>query len=295
MVELASAAAGLGAALAVLVLAGQRAPAVRFEVVRLLAARLLGLEAAAAARSSWPWLDGPRLLAGEATAILLGLLVGYEVSGLTALAGAGGGLCWGLVRITLEIRTRSLRRARQDAVLEAVRSLRQLLESGGVGVAGALTILAQRGPRVLRAEFERIAEATGPGLHAQAWSDARAAVGEPVFDLLSAAVLIQRPGGGELAPLFGELEASVTAVHEVEREAEALQVQARSAAALILSLPLAFLALMSALHSPYLDPYRQPAGEAFLALMLAVMGASYGWILRWLRLPSEPRLKLRLG
>lgn len=295
MVEVAAAAAGLAAAFAVLIIEGRPPPAVRFEVVRALGRRLLGLEAAAAAGSAWPWLDGPRLMSAEVVAVLLGALAGYEISGLAALAGAGGGLAWGSLRIGLEVRKRSLKRARQDAALEAVRSMRQLLETGGVSVAGALAILAQRGPALLRPEFQRVALAAGGNLQAEAWSAAREAIAEPVFDLLSVAILVQRPAGGELAPLFSDLEASVTAVYEVEREAEALQVQARSAAVLILALPLAFLGLLSALHSAYLDPYRQPVGELFLASMLGVMGGSYAWILSWLRLPVEPRLRLRLG
>jgi len=295
MVDLAATVAGLAAALCILILEGQPPPSVRLGVVRALARRVVGLEEAAAARSAWPWLDGPKLLSAELAAALLGGLVGYEISGLAALGGAGAGLAWGALRIALGLRTTALRRLRQDAVLEAVRSFRQLLETGGVSVAGALAVLAERGPAILRREFQQVAASAGGSLQSEAWAAARESVAEPVFDLLSAAVLIQRPAGGELAPLFAELEESVTAIYEVEREAEALQVQARSAAALILALPLAFLTLMSALHSPYLDPYRQPAGEVFLAAMLGVMGGSYAWILRWLRLPGEPRLRLRLG
>ena len=295
MVELAAAAAGLATALAVLIVGGFPPPSVGLELGRSLRRRSLGSRTAAAARCGWPWLDGTRLLGAEVAATILGALVGFEISGLVALGGAGGGLAWGSLRIGLELRNRSLRRSRQDAVLEAVRSLRQLLETGGVSVAGALAALARRGPAVLRPEFERVVLAAGSNLQTRAWADAREAIGEPLFDLLSAAILIHRPAGGELAPLFVDLEASVAAVYEVEREAEALQVQARSAAVLILALPLAFLTLMSALHSPYLDPYRQPVGELFLASMLGVMGASYAWILHWLRLPGEPRLRLRLG
>ena len=295
MAEIAALAAGCGAVLAVLIAGEDSVPGVRWHAIAALVAKVAGLEDAAAARLAWPWLDGRRLLLAEATAALLGAAVGWALTGLPVLSAAGAALCLGGVRVSLSMRARGLRRARQDAVVEAVRSLRQLLETGAVSVAGALEVLAERGPAILRGEFSRVSRAAGGDQPGLAWAAAREAVAEPVFDLLSAAVLVQRPAGGELAPLFIDLEASVTAVYEVEREAEALQVQARSAAALILALPLAFLALMSALRSPYLDPYRQPLGEIFLAGMLAVMGSSYAWILHWLRLPSEPRLRLRDG
>jgi Flp pilus assembly protein TadB len=113
-----------------------------------------------------------------------------------------------------------------------------------------------------------------------------------LFDMLGAAVLIQGPGGGELAPLFTDLEASVSGAQEVEREARALQVQARSAAAIIVSLPVVFLVVLSALRSPYLDAYHNATGQAFLLAMLAVMAGSYLWMRRLLLLPGLQRVRL---
>src|SRR5258708_13040277 len=105
----------------------------------------------------------------------------------------------------------------------------------------------------------------------QAGREAREGIGEPLFDMLAAAVLIQRPGGGELVPLFADLESSVTAAQEVEREARALQAQARSASTIIVSLPVPFLLILSTLHSPYLNAFHEPEGEAFLFAMLTLI------------------------
>jgi Flp pilus assembly protein TadB len=218
--------------------------------------------------------------------------LGYLLTGMPALSLAAAGLTRGVVLGALGLRSRSLRRERQDAVVASVRTLRQLLETGAVGVTAALEILAERGPRPLRREFQAV---VAGGARPAAWALARERVGEPVFDLLSAAVIVQRPGGGELGPLFRELEESVTAAHEVEREASALQVQARSASTLILCLPLAFLAVMCLLRSSYLDVYRTLPGELFLGAMLAVMGGAHVLIRHWLRLPDEPRLELADG
>ena len=168
--------------------------------------------------------------------------------------------------------------------------LRQLLGTGAAGVHQAIEILAQRGPAALRSDFRSIAAATTT--RRQAWAQARERVAEPLFDMLAAAILIQGPGGGELAPLFADLEASVSAAQEVEREARALQVQARSASSIIVALPIAFLVVLSTLRSPYLDAFRHPAGEAFLLAMLAVMGCSYLWMRRLLQLPGMERLRL---
>ena len=241
-------------------------------------------------RVDWRLPAALQLAAGAA----LGLVTG-GVTGLPVLAAGGTVLGVALARSSLRVAIRARVRVRQDAVLEAVRTLRGLLESGGIGVQQALAVLAERGPAALRAEFGALVAAGAAGRQADAWARARAQVGDPLFDLLSAAVLVQRPGGGALGPLFADLEDSVAAIHEVTREAEALQLQARSAAAVIVLLPVVFLLALSALRSPYLDAYHRPAGALFLAGALGVIGLSYLWMLRWLRLPAEPRLAVTDG
>ena len=250
-------------------------------------------EVALAAGTDWSWLTFERLIGLQVLAAVIGAISALTATNLVALGapGAIGGVA--VMRALVLARFHARRRCRQDAVLESVRLLRQLLETGATGVQQAIAILGERGPAPLRHEFRSIAAATGRRNHA--WTAARERVAEPLFDLLAAAVLIQRPGGGELAPLFVDLEASVTAVQEVEREAEALQVQARSAATIIVSLPIGFLVVMSTLHSPYLDAFHKPAGEAFLLSMLAVMALSHWWIRRLLRLPGMVRMRLARG
>lgn len=293
MTEGLAAAAGLCVVVAVIALT---APSVSGRMG--LPAPLQGLrnrEIALAAALAGTRLDWRLLVTGQlAAALALGLAAG-AVTGLGVLAAAGGVLGLALARAALGTAARSRLRTRQDAVLESVRTLRGLLESGGLGVQQALAVLAERGPAPLRGEFAALVAAGAAGRQPEAWARARARVADPLFDLLAAAVLVQRPGGGALAPLFADLEEAVAAIHEVTREAEALQVQARSAAAVIVVLPLVFLLALSALRSPYLDAYQRPAGALFLASALGVIGLSYAWMLRWLRLPAEPRLALTDG
>jgi Flp pilus assembly protein TadB len=283
---------GMAVAVAVLALGGMplRVPLLE-ESARAALRRLAAGEARRAEAAGLP-LGVAGIVTVELVLIAGAAGLGYLLTGMPALSLAAAGLTWGVVLGALGLRTRALRRERQDAVVASVRTLRQLLETGAVGVTAALEILAERGPRPLRREFQAV---VAGGARPAAWALARERVGEPVFDLLSAAVIVQRPGGGELSPLFRELEESVTAAHEVEREASALQVQARSASTLILCLPVAFLAVMCLLRSTYLDVYRTLPGELFLTAMLAVMGGAHVLIRRWLRLPDEPRLELADG
>jgi tight adherence protein B len=282
-------AGGLSVLIAGLVLGGGVARPRRVEAWLLRAARGMAAAEAERARASGLRLPAAGPLAAELVAAGAAAAGAYLLTGMPALALAGGGLALGLLVGALGLRATALRRSRQDAVVAAVRTLRQLLETGAVGVTAALEVLAERGPVALRKDFRAI---VAGGARAAAWAEARLRIDEPVFDLLSAAILVQRPGGGELGPLFRELEEAVTAAHEVEREAAALQVQARSASTLIVCLPLAFLGVMCLLRSSYLDVYRTLPGQLFLAAMLAVMAGGHVVVRAWLRLPPEPRLEL---
>lgn len=250
----------------------------------------LARESALAAGGGWGARSAAGLAVVQVVVAVVGGCVAALLTGLPVLAAAGAAGAVALVRGATAARMRSRQVVRQDAVLDAVRMLRQLLETGATSVHAAIAVLGERGPMPLRSEFRLIAS-TSVGRR-QAWSSARQRIGEPLFDLLAAAVLIQSPGGGELAPLFADLEASVSAAQEVEREARALQVQARSAAAIIVSLPIVFLVVLSTLRSPYLDSYHSATGQAFLLAMLAVMACSYLWMRRLLLLPGLQRVRL---
>jgi Flp pilus assembly protein TadB len=231
-----------------------------------------------------------RLVLVQVLLAIVGGMAAVLLTGLPALAAAGAVGLVAVVRGAMSSRARTRQVVRQDAVLDSVRMLRQLLETGATSVHAALAALGERGPAPLRSEFRLIA-ATSIGRR-QAWSSARARIGEPLFDMLAAAVLIHSPSGGELAPLFADLEASVSGAQEVEREARALQVQARSAAGIIVALPIGFLVVLSTLHSPYLDAYHTLIGQAFLLAMLGVMGCAYVWMKQLLLLPGLQRVRL---
>lgn len=252
--------------------------------------RWMAAQDATARAAGWPWLGGEALVAAQLGAGAACAMAAAALTGLPVLAVPGATAGVALTRAVVGNRARTRQAARQDAVLEAVRMLRQLLDTGATGVNQAIAILAERGPLELRGEFRTVASrAVG---RRQAWKDARAKIAEPLFDMLAAAVLIQKPGGGELAPLFADLESTVSAAQEVEREARALQAQARSASTIIVALPAAFLVILSALHSPYLDAFHSAQGQAFLFAMLAVMAAGYSWMRRILELPGLRRVRL---
>jgi tight adherence protein B len=291
MIETAAALIAGFAVMAAVLAVGAPPPQARIPaLVFAAAARWWAHETTLAAGTGWTWLDARTLVALEACAALTAALCATAMTGLVVLVVPAAAVGASAVRAAVKARARAQQVIRQDAVLEATRMLRQLLETGASSVNQAIALLAERGPVVLRADFRTIASRSIG--RRQAWKDARERIAEPLFDMLAAAVLIQRPGGGELVPLFSDLESSVTAAQEVEREARALQAQARSASTIIVSLPIAFLLILSTLRSPYLNAFRQPAGEAFLLAMLGVMSAGYVWMRRVLELPGLQRVRL---
>ena len=291
MIETAAALTAGFAVMAAVLAVGAPPPQSRIPaLVSATAARWWARESALAAGTAWGWLDARTLVALEACAALAAATCATSMTGLIVLSVPAAAGAVAAARAVVKARSRAQQVVRQDAVLEATRMLRQLLETGATGVNQAIALLAERGPVALRADF-RLITARQIGRR-QAWKDARNRIGEPLFDMLAAAVLIQRPGGGELVPLFADLESSVTAAQEVEREARALQAQARSASTIVVSLPIAFLVILSPLHSPYLDAFHEPAGEVFLLAMLGVMAAGYVWMRRLLELPGLRRVRL---
>lgn len=295
MLEVAAAlTAGLGVVVAILAIAAPPPAALEGDVtvpwLRRHVLRWWAQENTLAVGMGWTAHGAAWLVVVQAGVAVLGGCAAELLTGLPVLMAAGAAGAVTLVRGAAAARIRNKKIVRQDAVLEAVRMLRQLLETGATSVHAAIAVLGERGPAPLRTEF-RIIAGTSVGRR-QAWSAARQRIGEPLFDMLAAAVLIQSPGGGELAPLFADLEASVSGAQEVEREARALQVQARSAAAIIVALPVVFLVVLSTLRSPYLDAYHSATGQAFLLAMLAVMACSYIWMRRLLVLPGLQRVRL---
>lgn len=291
MIEaLASLVAGMAMTTAIVAVAlplpGARAPRWAAQGLR----RWMAAQDATAHAAGLPWFGGEALVVCQLVVGVACAMAAATLTGLPVLTVPGATAGVALTRAVVAGRSRSRQAARQDAVLEAVRMLRQLLDTGATSVNQAIAILAERGPLELRGEFRTVASrAVG---RRQAWKDARERIAEPLFDMLAAAVLIQKPGGGELAPLFADLESTVSAAQEVEREARALQAQARSASTIIVALPAAFLVILSALHSPYLDTFHSTEGQAFLLATLAVMAAGYAWMRRLLELPGLRRVRL---
>jgi tight adherence protein B len=243
-----SAAAWLAAAAAAAGVAGAWEALAAVERTRIAAAvaRLLEPLERAGREGRVPTLSERRRLWAVAAAALLaaGWLVGGMALGvLAALAGPAA-----VVAITRARR----RRWREELRRAAPGCARTMADALGAGrsIRAAISDAAGSAEGAAAHELGSAARALAVGEPTDAvLVRLRARAGSHAWDTLTAAVLLQRDAGGDLATLLRELAASGEAADRAERDARAATAQARFTAWLVLGLPVAG-AILTELASP---------------------------------------------
>jgi tight adherence protein B len=207
-----------------------------------LSGRLLGPLRRAGATGAAPTARERRRLALVAAGCLLaaGWLVAGPVPALV-LAAAGPLAAGALVRAR---RARWRARLADQAPMVA-RAVADAL-AGGHSIRGAIAEAARGGGVAAPAGGELVAAA-----HALALGDdldvalgrLRRRARSPAYDLLVAAVLLQREAGGDLAGLLREIAGALEATARAERDARTATAQARFTGLIVAGLPLGALAL----------------------------------------------------
>jgi tight adherence protein B len=179
-------------------------------------------------------------LLGAATLLVSGWFLAGPV--LAVVLGAAGPAA---VARVLAARRRRWRRGLAAGVPDVARALADAL-SGGHSLRGALQDLGRSGVlggpagEELRAAARRL-ELGDPT--ASVLERLRARAGDPAWDTLVAAMLLQRDAGGDLARLLRTVATSRERARRVEAEAAGVTAQARATARLVAGLPFAGLAL----------------------------------------------------
>jgi tight adherence protein B len=259
----AAAALAVGGAWEALVVVEQAAPA------RALQRILAPLQQAGRAGRE-PTAPERRRLAIVGTGALLaaGWLLGGAVAGC-ALAAVAPALLGRL----LAARRRRWRRALAEGVPAVARALADAL-TGGHAIRGALQELGRPGALTGPAAVELHAAARRLALGEPTevvLEHLRRRAGDPGWDTLVAAVLLQRRAGGDLAELLRSVAASCEHARRVEADARGMTAQARATARLLAGLPVAGLGL-TALVAPAALPalLGDPLSRLLLLAALAV-------------------------
>ena len=238
-----------------------------------LAARRVAWWLAPLRRASEPSAPERRRLAVVAAGVLCagGWLLAGPLAGIV-LAAAGP---W-VVGRALSVR-RARRRAQLVAAAPAVaRTVADAL-AGGHSVRGALAAAAAGGlDGAAAAELRAAAGALDAGASTEEVLERlRGRAGDPGWDTLVAAILLQRDAGGDLARLLRGLAERLEEARRAEADARSVTAQARFTAWLVAALP-ALAALLAELGSPgYLASLLgEPLPAALVVASLALQGAA---------------------
>ncbi len=260
-----------GAAGAGVVGAWEALAAVERTRVAAAAARLLDPLERAGREGRIPTAPERRRLRAVAAAVLLaaGWLAGGPALGaLCALAGP--------VAVLAVVRARR-RRWREDLRHAAPACARTMADALGAGrsIRAAIADAALHADGAAAHELGAAARALALGEPTEAvLVRLRARAGSHAWDTLTAAVLLQRDAGGDLAGLLRELAASGEAADRAERDARAATAQARFTAWLVVGLPFAG-ALLTELAAPgFAAALLANPISAWLAVLAAVLQAA---------------------
>jgi tight adherence protein B len=199
-------------------------------------ARVLEPLARAGREGRTPTAPERRRLWAVAAAVLL--VAGWLAAGITlgVLAALGGPAA------VLAVTRARRRRWREELRRSAPACARTMADALGAGrsIRTAIADAAASAEGAAAHELGTAARALALGEPTEAvLVRLRARAGSHAWDTLTAAVLLQRDAGGDLAALLRELAASGEAADRAERDARAATAQARFTAWLVLGLPLA--------------------------------------------------------
>jgi len=226
--------------------------------------------------------------AGALAGILAQLLLGWPlVSALSAAFGAAAPFLYYTQRHDRR------RAAVQTALAEAIAQLRDGIRSG-LSVPEALLGLARNGPEALRGEFTTLVrEARLIGFE-PALNGMRARLADPIFDVVSAAlVLNDRVGGRNVTQVLDRLAQATRAQQRIQEELRAHQSRNVLSARIVAAVPLLVLFGIRAISPEYLNLFNSWWGQLLLVGCLASVAIGYA-AMRWLaRLPGEERVLVR--
>jgi tight adherence protein B len=216
----------------------------------------------------------------------LGSLLIVGVPMVALLAGVLGGA------VPVGMRRKRDRRAADDrraAWPEAVELLAGTVRSGET-LAGAVAVVAERGPIALRADFERVAgDQCASGDLRGALERLRDALADPIADrVVATLILIHRVGGRESARVLHTLANFLRADLALRREVAARQSWTTVAARVAVAAPWIVVLLVSA-RAEGRDAYSTPAGAAVLLVGAAVTFIGYRVMVVTGRIPEPPR------
>lgn len=182
------------------------------------------------------------------------------------------------------------RRAIQGALAEAIAQLRDGIRTG-LSIQEALAGLARHGPDALRPEFALLTREIRLAGFEPALLAMRDRLADPLFDVVTAALLLNdRLGGRNVSQILDSLAAATRAELRVQRELRAYQARNVLSARIVAAVPVVVLVGVRAISPRYLAVFDDWSGQVILALCAVSVVVGYLAMLWISRLPDEPRV-----
>lgn len=223
-------------------------------------------------------------LGGVSGAVALAMVGSIGVAVIALLAGAFAPVSY------YRTRRRVVRNARRSAWPEAIELLAGAVRTGDT-LPGSLTIIAERGPVVLRPVFHAVmSDHRVTGDLVGALQRMGATVADPVADrVVATLVLAHRVGGRELGRVLRTLSEFLRDDLATRREIEARQSWTVVAARVAASAPWLVLVLVAS-RPQGARAFDSPMGIVVLGFGAGVTMLGYRLMMRLGRLPDEPRV-----
>ena len=225
------------------------------------------------------------LATGFVIGLLAQLILGWGVVSLLAAA-------LGLIGPTIYYihRHDQRRAALQIALVEATAQLRDGIRAG-LSVQEALVGLARSGPETLRPEFTTLAREIRLSGFEPAFLALRERLADPLFDTVTATLLLNdRLGSRNASQVLDRLAQATRSELRVQQELHAYQARTVLSARVVAAVPLVVLVTIRQIDPGYLAIFDDWSGQLILAGCLASTALGYAAMLWLTRLPGERRV-----
>ena len=151
--------------------------------------------------------------------------------------------------------------------------------------------LAVTGPESLRPEFGNLAREIGLHGFAPALEAMRERLADPVFDMVSAALLLnEQVGGRNVSQVLDHLAQAARGEQRTQQEIHAYQARNVTSARIVAAVPLLLLIGIRAISPTYLAIFNGAGGQIMLATIFLSIAAGYLGMLWLTRLPGDARV-----
>lgn len=241
-------------------------PLGRFDIIRKLDAKMW--------RAGLPFLGSEFIVIAVLGSVVLGMLAWFLSLDpkMGILAGVLGLVfAWGFVGYRVQERKRRFMEQLGDCLTTVANALR-----AGYSFQQAMTMVAEEMEPPISQEFGTVNMQVAMGVQLdEALEDMNKRVESPDFDMVVAAVLIQREVGGNLAQILDTISETINERIRMKREINTLTAQGRFSAIVLLMLPIALAAAMYVINKDQIMLlFTNPQGRIAVAgaVVLEVIG-----------------------